>query len=304
MYHRVVSEKEVKQSFIQPGMYVLKNVFERQVVFLKEHFEILSFSELLYLWSKKGLDQNKRYCIITFDDGWIDNYLYAYPILKKYSIPAMIFLPTEYIGTNEWFWFDKLGYLLSICQTSTYREKVLELLPVATRNGKEWIDSVIEGIKIRNDKEIEQTIENISVRFNIKIPEDRRTLNWDEVKEMSNDGISFGSHSKTHRQLTRLSNDEIVEEIIGSLNILKEKKINHIPVFCYPNGDYNYEILRQVKKAGYSAAVSTRFGYEDSIPEEIFSLKRIGIHNDISSTIPLFIYRIIYRISPLLSKII
>lgn len=295
MYHRVLTEKELNKNFIQPGMYVRSEVFEKQILFLKEHFQILSFSELLNLWNKKDLEQNKRYCVITFDDGWLDNYIYAYPVLKKYRIPATIFLPTGFIGRNEWFWFDKLSYLLSICRTSTYIENVMELLPVKIKRGREWINSVIEALKMRDFEEIEEIINNISNRFNIRIPKERKTLNWDEVKEMSNDGIFFGSHSVSHRILTKLSDNEAKNEIKGSLNALKEKDVNYLPVFCYPNGYFNDEILKHVKEAGYLAAVSTQFGCEDNIPDDMFCLKRIGIHNDISSTIPLFVYKMFKR---------
>jgi hypothetical protein len=68
-----------------------------------------------------------------------------------------------------------------------------------------------------------------------------------------------------------------------------------MPVFCYPNGDYNQEIARQVKAAGYLAAVSTRFGLENGSSHHHYGLKRIGIHNDMSSSIPLFAYRMLGR---------
>ena len=93
-------------------MYVSKDVFEMQMQFLKEHFTVVSFGELLDLWTQKTYDQSKRYCVITFDDGWLDNYIYAYPVLKKYEIPATIFLPTAFVGTNKWFWPDKIGFIL------------------------------------------------------------------------------------------------------------------------------------------------------------------------------------------------
>src|SRR3569832_2316711 len=83
-YHRVLSEKELKKDFVQPGMYVRNDIFEKQMQFLRNYFEVIPFAELLQLWNENLLDQKKRYCVITFDDGWLDNYTYAYPILKRY----------------------------------------------------------------------------------------------------------------------------------------------------------------------------------------------------------------------------
>src|SRR5574337_401681 len=82
LYHRVLTEKELGQDFIQPGMYVRRDVFEMQMLFLKKHFQIVSLQDLLALWKGKKWDNSKRYCVVTFDDGWRDNYLYAFPILQ------------------------------------------------------------------------------------------------------------------------------------------------------------------------------------------------------------------------------
>src|SRR5712691_8846612 len=112
MYHRVLTQKELAAHFIQPGMYVLADVFANHMRFVSEHFRVLSLGELFRHWRNGGFDKRTRYCVVTFDDGWLDNYLYAYPVLRRLGIPATIFLPTGFVGTDEWFWPDRLAYLL------------------------------------------------------------------------------------------------------------------------------------------------------------------------------------------------
>ncbi|MFZ3136173.1 MAG: polysaccharide deacetylase family protein [Thermodesulfovibrionales bacterium] len=308
MYHRVISEKELSGYYIQPGMYVKNDVFEMQMKFLKENFQILSFSELLNLWKDKKWDVTKRYCVITFDDGWLDNYIYAYPILKRYNIPATIFLPTSYIGTNQWFWPEKISYLLQYyfkngipLRQFTIPLFVKEGLGEITKDNKfqtlfsgkdEGVDSAIERCKGLPDEEINKLIASLCEALGQKIPLERLLLNWNEIEEMSKNGISFGSHSCSHKILTKLDPKDLRSEIADSLHVLREKRINSVPVFCYPNGDYSDSIIEQVKASGYQAAVSTLFGLEDGSPQNLFGLKRIGIHNDITSTISLFAYRI------------
>jgi len=313
-YHRVLSKKELDKRFVQPGMYVREDVFETQIQFLKDHFEILSFAELMNLWEEKKWDKGKRYCVLTFDDGWLDNYIYAYPILKTYGARATIFLPTSLVGTNHWFWPDRLSYLLehyfSASVAPEQKEFMVSLLnryPLMKElhEGKcsETIDSAIEMCKGLPEEEIHNFIKEISEAFGVGFPDDRVLINWDEVEEMSRYGISFGSHSSTHRILTKLPVKEIQKEIGDSLQTLRERKINDIPVFCYPNGNYNQEIIKQVKAAGYQAAMGTHFGFEDGIQRDLFGLKRINIHNDISATVPLFTFhmsgfnRLLTRIS-------
>jgi len=297
-YHRILPEKEVQRYFVQPGIYVQEDVFDTQMKFLKEYFSIISFAELLDLWNNKAISKDQRYCVITFDDGWLDNYLYAYPILQKYNIPATIFLPTAFIGTNYWFWPEKLGYLLKHYFVVS-GSRSIELIPLFSKEKKrgirsidDIIESIIEKYKESMDKEIEEIIEKLSKGLNIKIPSERILLNWKEIEEMSKHRISFGSHSCNHKILTKLSANEIEKELKDSMCTLQGKKINYIPVFCYPNGNYNQGIIKQVKATGYRSAVSILYGYEEGSPQDLFSLKRISIHNDITYKIPLFVFHI------------
>jgi peptidoglycan/xylan/chitin deacetylase (PgdA/CDA1 family) len=303
VYHRVLTEKELRQEFIQPGMYVRNDVFEMQMLFLKKHFQILSLQELLDLLKGKKWDNRKRYCVVTFDDGWRDNYLYAFPILQKHGIPATIFLPTALIGTNQRFWPDVLGNLLLHYYSADVPEGEKNAIAslwnrypwtdnIKNKNVEDIIDLVIEHCKELADEERNEIIREMTAILGLSMEGERALLTWDEVKEMSNKGISFGSHSCTHKILTKCATRVVQEEIQDSSIHLQEEGINYIPVFCYPNGDYNREIAGQVKAAGYLAAVSTHFGLEDASSHYHYGLKRIGIHNDISSTIPLFAYRL------------
>lgn len=303
MYHRVLPREAFpREQVIQPGMYVYSDAFMMQMRFLKKYFHLLSFTELLALWKEKDWDSDKRYCVVTFDDGWLDNYLYAFPILQQYKIPATVFLPTALIGTHQWFWPDKLAYLLKYYLTNITGEKENQLRCVRNQyswlsglregKGKTDIDTVIEMWKDRTQGEIDSLLEGMSQALGVELPSERVLVDWKEVEEMSKHRISFGSHSCTHKIFTTLSLPEVRKEVTDSLDVLRDKSINFIPVLAYPNGNYSREVIDQVKTAGYQAAVSTRFGYEEHAPANLFSIKRIGIHQDISATLPLFSFHI------------
>lgn len=298
MYHRVLTGDELDRNFVQPGMYVRSDVFEKQMAFLKRHFEMLSFAGFLSLRKEGGWDKNKRYCIITFDDGWRDNYVNAYPVLRKLNIPATIFLPTAFIGTNQWFWSDKLGHLLrhyflhgAPAEASGSLAEIFERCPIVPRSGgkslEDGIDAVIDFFKKKKSKEIEFFIGQLRDALGLTIPEDRRFLDWDEIEEMSNHNVSFGSHTCSHSVLTNIDAAQAKRELRESLRQLREKKINQIPVLCYPNGNYSQQLIELAKEAGYRAAATTQSGCEGNGAGNVFTLKRIGIHNDVTSTIPL-----------------
>lgn len=298
MYHRVLSKKELDQHYVQPGMYVLDDVFDMQMRFMKEHFHIISFQELLNIWENKNFDETKRYCVITFDDGWLDNYTNAYPTLKKYDIPATIFLPTSYIGTNKSFWPDKLAFLLLKIATLSYKlpDSILSKYPWLRDFHIDRIESVINEWKVSTEQEIEHRIDEVAEALKLELPEDRKILNWQEIEEMSRDKISFGSHSSTHKILTNHTAEVVQKEVVDSLSVLRNQQINYLNVFCYPNGNYNDAIAEIVKDAGYDAAVTTKLGVEKGVPGNRFSLKRTGVHNDITSTESLFAFHL-YRVT-------
>jgi peptidoglycan/xylan/chitin deacetylase (PgdA/CDA1 family) len=302
-YHRVLRAKDLDESFIQPGMYVLEDVFEKQMRFLKDAFEIVPLADLLARWRTGTWDRRARYCAITFDDGWLDNYLHAYPILRRYGIPATIFLPTAFIGTQARFWWDELTWLLRRCwstrQGGQRSEDLSRLLGryawLAQLDGEstgERLDWIVEKFKDVPEQEICDWVEATRCALDLKAPEQRALVNWQEVAEMSGCGISFGSHSSTHRILTRLSREEIRKELRDSFDSLSQQPIRSIPVFCYPNGDYNRDVVEEVQQAGYQAAVSGRFGLERGVPDDVWGLKRIGVHNDVSRTPALFALRV------------
>jgi peptidoglycan/xylan/chitin deacetylase (PgdA/CDA1 family) len=285
-YHRVLTQKELATHFVQPGMYVLADVFESQMRFVSEHFRILSMGELFQLWRTGGLDAGGRYCAVTFDDGWLDNYVYAYPVLRRLRIPATIFLPTDFVGTNEWFWPDKLAYLLRCSRPNRVPRDLA---------GTDWtahVEDAIESWKRMPSDNIEGALSEMSRTSGASVPRERTVVAWEEVAEMAHNGISFGSHSATHAILTNVTQEELKREIDDSLSVLRERSGNCIPVFCYPNGASTVQVVDHVKAAGYIGAVTANFGWETGSPLDLFRLRRIGVHNDISRTMPLFAFHI------------
>jgi len=306
-YHRVLTPDDLSRGYIEPGMYVLHDVFDMQVRWLLERFEILSFSQLLARWNANDWDERKSYCVLTFDDGWLDNYRHAFPILKKYEVPATIFLPTNYIGSNEWFWTEKITFFLTCLDqprvTSTQRNRVRDViakLPGLMHPeivGQEGIrgttmEKIIGQCKLLPPSGIESLLNRLSEILEVTIPHERVTMNWSEVTEMAKNGISFGSHSCSHHLLTQLSEESIREELQESDRVLRTLPVGYIPVFCYPNGDNNHAIQELVKQSQYVAAVGTRSGAEGRHPKNIYELNRIGMHNDMTETVPLLTLRL------------
>ena len=86
-YHRVIETWDETLDYSQPGMVVTAPTFERQVAILKEHFEVVTLGAVLADGNTAGRAGRPR-CVVTFDDGWRDNYDLAFPILRRHDLPA------------------------------------------------------------------------------------------------------------------------------------------------------------------------------------------------------------------------
>lgn len=302
-YHRVIPRSERARTFVQPGMYVTPETFDRHLRFLTAHFTLLSFEDLLAKWREGSFDPSGRYCVITFDDGWLDNYVHAYPLLRAYRVPATIFLPTGVIGTSNWPWSDRLGVLLQRHGSRLTAGLLREILAAMTqdypviaavngRHPEEIIDSVIEVGKQLPDDARNELLGRVAEISGAEGMRSRCFLNWNEVREMSGHGIAFGSHTCTHPILTRVSPDTLRHELRSSLEVLRRQRINDVPVICYPNGDETAAVAAEARAAGYHAGVTTRAGLESNNPTDLLRLRRIGVHDDVSSSVPLFMFHV------------
>ena len=286
-YHRITDEPD-----FQDPLKVSASNFEKQMLFLKEHYTIISGEELVDI-IKKNKPFLKNPCLITFDDGWRDNYTNAFQILKKYSVPAIIFISTGYIGTNRIFWHEKLCNILAKAQANPKKlnnvrngllvsvaERISNIIKIPHYQRRPEINDLIEYLKSYTPKEINNFIKELEILFDIVEEDIQPTmLSWEQVKEMSQNNICFGSHTKSHAILTQISNNKVVEELRESKEII-EKRINQ-PVYflSYPNGNYNASIIRIAKEAGYLASFTCLPGV-NVLNENIFELKRRHIRED------------------------
>jgi len=306
MYHRV-TDHSVARGLGHEGMYVGKETFDQQLRFLKSRFQVIPLEEgLEFLERKPGENGSGRkpLCAITFDDGWRDVYENAYPLLVKHEVPATVFLPTGYIGTNRRFWPDRLASIVNKKASETFEEPLLSLpetdfhipqLPESASDPK--YHAAVSAMKLLREDDIEKILCALEEKCGLNPAlEERVFMDWDEVRAMRASGlVRFGSHTETHRILTTLSEDEITVELKGSKERLVEAGVvspESVP-FAYPNGNYTKRIAKLVRDAGYRLAVTTEKGWNPACADpELFQLKRIGVHEDVTSTDAMFCCRL------------
>ena len=241
------------------------------------------------------MDDSKPLCALTFDDGWVDFYKYAHPILHSHAVPAMVFLPTDFIGTNRWFWTDRLGFLLDrLTQVNEFSQlvsanpnRLLVELTQTKGSREERLENMIALLKRHHPIQIESALTELAAALGADVmPAERAFLNWGEVREMFASGlITFGSHTASHPLLTNVSDECAWQELTKSKDALIREGVVDCKClsFSYPNGNFSTTLSRMAQEAGYHLAVVTQRGWH-KIGANPYTIQRIGIHQDMSST--------------------
>ncbi|MDZ7759334.1 MAG: polysaccharide deacetylase family protein [Desulfovermiculus sp.] len=297
MYHRVLDTPEQESVFVQPGMYVTTKTFRLHVAYLKKNYQVISLQELAAR-VRDGKDVGQC-CVITFDDGWLDTYTQAYPVLQEFDVPASIFLATGLIGTKRLFWPEEFAaYLQSTELRDLARHKsrmIDEVLSRASDMSKdELLDGCISALKTLPVEEREELLTHLQ-GMSKSDPPGRMLLDWDEVREMQDSGlVSFGAHTADHVILDQVSLEQAEEEIVQSKLDMQEHLGGRPEVFAYPNGNYNADIQGLLEKHGFLAAVTTKKGWVGP-GTNMLEIPRIGMHEHVSRTVPLFLARMYLR---------
>lgn len=290
-YHRILPYSHPEYNKMQPGMVVSDEAFRRHLLWLKKWFDIVSFLDF-----RKGVAGRKKpLCIITIDDGWVDNYTYAFPILKELNIPATIFLVSNMLDTDKYFWPEKLSLLLDNTLAKVLLKKYLSEQYASELMDFNNVDEVVELLKSKRDEDIIENLENIEeklVESGLTLNTHRQILNVSELKEMYESGlVNYGSHTANHIRLDKVSMSKVQQELNESKKQLEAMLDITISTFCYPNGSYTDDVVDEVSKI-YAEACSTNKGWVGMNCNKC-KLNRILLHDDISSTKGLFWGRVL-----------
>jgi len=307
MYHRILPLHDEKSAIEEPGMIVTPATFKSHLEILSDKFEFTKLSD----WIQKrnnGQQLPAFSCAITFDDGWADNYEYAFPALKQLNIPATIFVVSDMMDTNQEFWPERLmqlcTYIASHCPDN-WEQPVLEWIAESRTSycfdkqlpSKEQLSEIIHSSKKRKDSEIHHLIDNAITTLSLNLETVTETksaslLSWQQIHELTSSGlIEVGSHTCNHTRLNSdISQQEMTQQIVESKNKINQMTAQPVSSFCFPNGDYS-DLSLQLVKSNYLCSVTTQSGWNDSHSDP-FLLKRIGIHEDIANTKTNFLARI------------
>lgn len=265
-YHRVVSRVvEAEQDSIY-GLVISTESFARHLEIVRAQYEVLTMDEaVLALRGERRLTRTAA--VITFDDGYRDVYENAWPVLQRMGLPAVVYVPTAFIGTNQIFDHDRLYWLIWQARSNSIDlRKPLEDAGLAPQQAA-WICTsrqlarVADVLNYRPLEHRQKIIERLETELQDMItpyPASYELMTWEMVREMNAGGISFGAHSDRHLILTLEAEATVEQEIRRSKQTLETQLHQHIHHFAYPNGYFTPAIKTRLAQAGFASSVTTQ----------------------------------------------
>ena len=282
-YHRIDDPHVEGFSTFKPNVSATPSMFDRQMDFLTQKYNVISATDVVE-WIRGDAQLPPRPALITFDDGYQDNYKNAFPILKARKLPAIIFLASNYMGNSTPFYWDLIAY----CFYKTGKD-FLDIPSVGSFSWKNDVSKdavahqIIEAVKSMPDLDKSKLIESFPALMGVSLSKDvfkGMFLSWSDVREMTENGIEMGAHTASHPILTRISSDDAKAEIVKSKNKIEEEVGHLLHSFAYPNGqrtDFNADVIKAVRDSGLQAAYTLLPGPTgfNTVKNKPFQIRRI-----------------------------
>ena len=289
VYHSVVTETDVR--WVDPRFSVPEKAFEAQMRFLSRHRHVLALSELLDILSR-GDSPAPGSVVITFDDGYKSTLDVAAPILKRYRLPAVVYLPTGYVSRGESQFIDVL-YALFNCRTWHGLDLEDEGLRAVTLRDPITVQrtylALERQLQVLSRGRRQALLGEIATQLRPSLPAPRLTMTWEEVNQLYQryPNIAIGVHTRDHVDLTGCDMATLSEEIGGSVGDIRRELGGTPEHFSFPYGRSNAFARDAVRQALLRSAVVTEPARLVRAGADELALPRLGAPRGMS-LFPLF----------------
>jgi peptidoglycan/xylan/chitin deacetylase (PgdA/CDA1 family) len=284
-YHRV---GEPSQSPFDRALFsATQDVFDQQVRFVKKNFEIATPAEL-----DDVLARGRRVVMLTFDDGYRDNYEFALPVLKQHGVPATFFITSGFLDERPIAWWDEIAWMIRsgpVANLSLRNWGGDEFDVTASEVREEAIKQALTLFKRLPKEETPSFLSRLSELTGAgRCPTeltDRLWMTWDMVREMDRNGMEIGGHTMTHPVLANADLETQRHEILGCKNRIEAELGHPIVAFSYPVGlpfSFTSETEKLLDATGYRWAFSFSGGVCLTRTPNHFNLPRVAISPHVS----------------------
>ncbi|WDS36902.1 polysaccharide deacetylase family protein [Pseudoxanthomonas sp.] len=287
-YHRVLQVDEPTAfAFDLNEVSASPAQFYAQMQLVKRHYDPIRFHDVLVAGSG-GAPLPPRPLIVTFDDGYDDNYHVAFPILRELGVPAMFFVSTGHIDSGQPYAYDWLVYML--CRTGARRLSVSELdfdqpIPETLTGRRALAKELLFHLKALDAVTQATVIARLGEAWGMR-PEKHaqcRPMTWDQLREMHAAGMEVGAHGVHHHILAKLAPAAMIAEVHDSMRTLRRELGAPVDVMSYPVGgpdSYNAQVIDAARQAGFRMACNYVTGVNRLPTAAYFELQRLSVESE------------------------
>jgi len=281
-YHRIGAARQ--SAFDRALWSADAAAFDAQVRFLASQFDVVTPNDLPdILGRRKG-----RFVLITFDDGYLDNYEVAFPILRRHGVPATFFVTTGFVDTQPLSWWDEIAWMVRTSRKSGI-EAVAWLpapVPFDEPDRERAVHALLNAYTAMPGDSTGAYLDALAAatgsgRWRAE-QGSADWMTWDMLREMRAAGMVVGGHTVNHPVLAQLSADQQWEEISGCRRRIGEELGEQMRYFSYPVGgreSFNRDTRTCLRRAGVQYAFSYYGGFRTFAPSDDLDIPRIAIES-------------------------
>lgn len=261
-YHRIGNSAD---DLFDPDVFSATEAdLYEQVHYLRRYGDLVTLEEASdFVLGNVKEPRTRCRVLITFDDGYLDNYSTAFPVLRTLGVQGVFFLPTSFVGSSAVPWWDHVAFIL---KTARRRRFTLGFpVPLTVDLDAEGFTAasrrVLHLFKMAANNDPDRFLAELNdVAKGDAVPvSNRRFLSWEEAAEMVRGGMAIGSHTHLHSVLSQLNTDEQQKELTVSRTILREKLGIPADAIAYPVGGescFSDQTKDLARASGYRLAFS------------------------------------------------
>lgn len=265
--------------------------FDQQMGMIAKQFDVIGLPD----FERALRERRGRYVMVTFDDGYCDNYTNAFPILKRHGVPATFFLTTGFLDSQQVPWWDEIAWMVRTTARPSLEANrwVTAPLEFDEPNREVAIRRLLNVYKGLPDEVTDSYLSFLATTLQTgrcqKDAADGMWMTWDMIREMQSNGMTFGGHTVTHPVLANQSSAQQDWEVGECKRRLVEELGESIEAFSYPVGgrsSFNAFTRAALAKHGFRwgfSYIGGRYEYGSTDP---FAINRAAIELDV--TPPMF----------------
>ena len=287
-YHRV-RPLEPGYSFDPMLVSALPEDFARQMRWLRDRFRPVRCEQVVEA-IEGGRPLPADSVLVTFDDGYDDNWHIAFPILRELGVPATFFVATGHIDSGAPFAYDWLVHALRTGAQTVLRvpELGLELaLPPGARARADAAAVLLDRLKALDDAGQQAVMARLLEAWGLPRPAshpESRPMTWAQLRAMRAAGMSIGAHGVHHRMLAKLAPAQMIAEVEQAKARLDAELGPGIDALSYPVGGpdaFDASVIEAARQAGFALGFSYVAGTNPWVRMERYALRRLPVERHV-----------------------